>query len=125
MAILSDEALIKEAEKQAMLRACNVSARLTRSEAENLDSLARSRGLQRGDCIRQILRAELARAQASTSPTPELTEIVGLRMLLHNVLKPLMAGQKMSNETFDALAQHVRREKVQAAIDLLTPSGGR
>ena len=125
MAILSDDALRKAAEKQATLRACNVSARLTRTETENLDALARSRGLQRGDCIRQILRAEIARAHASATPTPELSEIVGLRMLLHNVLKPLISGQKMTPETFDALAQHVRREKVQAAIELLIPNGGR
>lgn len=125
MALLSDDSLLKEAEKQATLRAFNVSARLTRSEAADLDTLAQSRGLQRGDCIRQILRAELARVRASASPTPELTELVGLRMLLHNVLKALMSGQKMSNETFDALTQHVRREKVQAAVDLLAADGGR
>lgn len=125
MAILSDDALTKAAEKQATLRACNVSARLTKTEAEDIDSLARARGLQRGDFIRQTLRAELARAKASATPTPELIEIVGLRMLLHNVLKPLIGGQKMTPETFDALAQHVRREKVQAAVELLEPNGGR
>lgn len=125
MAILSDDALMKTAEKQATLRVCNVSARLTKTETANLDALAQSRGLQRGDCIRQILRAEIARAHASATPTPELSEIVGLRMLLHNVLKPLISGQKMTPETFDALTQHVRREKVQAAIELLAPNGGR
>ena len=71
-----------------------------------------------------ILR-ELTKSSEAPDAGPILTEIVGLRMLLHNILKPLIGGQKMTAETFDALAQHVKREKVQAAIELLAPNGGR
>jgi hypothetical protein len=125
MPILTDESLREAVERRTLLRARNVSARLTESETKQLDSLAHSRGLQRGDCIREIISAELARAGRGAAATPELTEIVGLRLLLATVLKPLAIGQRMTEETFDAIVAEVRRAKVAVATELVSQQGAR
>jgi hypothetical protein len=125
MPILTDESLRQAVERKALLRTRNVSARLTESETKQLDSLAQLRGLQRGDCIRDIISAELARAGRGATATAELTEIVGLRLLLATVLKPLAIGQRMTEETFDAIVAEVRRAKVAIATELVSQQGGR
>lgn len=105
-------------------RVCPVTVKLTQNEHRLVTAHANEIGQARSEWVRELILRELTRSKEAPDAGPILTELVGLRMLLHNVLKPLMAGQKMSNETFDALMQHVRREKVQAAIELLARKGG-
>jgi len=61
MSLLSDDDIAEAAPNDAR---CSESAasplRLTRKETRNLDALAKSRGVQRGELIRQLIRDELA-----------------------------------------------------------------
>ena len=112
-------------EKAIANRVCPVTVKFTESELRLVTEHATQIGQARSEWLREVILRELAKSSETPDAGPILTEIVGLRMLLHNVLKPLIVGQKMSSETFDALALHVRREKAQAAMELLATNGGR
>src|ERR1019366_2366602 len=88
MSLLGDEEISEIARQRESFRLTNVSSKLTRSEAERLDDLAKKRGLQRGEFIRQLILDELARDSGDPPVSAELVEILGLRLMLTNLLKP-------------------------------------
>ena len=49
---------------------------------------------------------------------PALAEIVGVRLLLVNVLRPLAAGEKMAPEGFDKMLDQISEIKHQLAAKL-------
>lgn len=125
MALLSDDAITARAERKARARVITAGTKLSRPECDALANYCRVRATNSGDLIRSLILREIYKASAEKAPDPMLTEIVGLRLLLHNVLKPLAAGQKLTSENFDALVLQVRRNKAQAASDLLQQEGVR
>ena len=117
MPLLDDEAIAKKAEQRTSFRLTNVSSKLSRSEAEALDSLAKKRGQQRGELIRQLILAEVQRSDGEPTASPELSELVGIRLMLTNVLKPLATGQKITPEVFDGIMVEVKKRKRAVAIE--------
>ncbi len=51
----------------------------------------------------------------NTASNPMLTEVLGVRLLLVNVLRPLAAGQKMTLEVFDKLLDEISTAKHELA----------
>jgi hypothetical protein len=51
-----------------------------------------------------------------------LAEILGVRLLLVNVLRPLAAGQRLAPEAFDKLLDDISDAKHQLAAKLATSS---
>ncbi len=49
---------------------------------------------------------------------PALAEIVGVRLLLVNVLRPLAAGEKLAPEAFDKMLDQISEVKHQLAAKL-------
>ncbi|HZL53611.1 MAG TPA: ribbon-helix-helix domain-containing protein [Terracidiphilus sp.] len=117
MPLLDGEAIAKKAEQRTSFRLTNVSSKLSRSEAEALDSLAKKRGQQRGELIRQLILAEVERSDGGPTASPELSELVGIRLMLTNVLKPLATGQKITPEVFDGIMVEVKKRKRAVAIE--------
>jgi hypothetical protein len=117
MPLLSDEAIVEKAEQRASFRLTNVSSKLNRSEAERLDSLAKKRGQQRGECIRHLILAELTRDSGEPAASAELSEIVGIRLMLTNLLKPLTTGLKITPEVFDGIMVEVKKRKTALALE--------
>ena len=67
-----------------------------------------------------MIFAELERGKTEFSPSePMLTEILGVRLLLVNVLRPLAAGQKVTPETFDRLLNEISTAKHELAQKLM------
>ena len=64
------------------------------------------------DAILHELRSEPA-------SDPSLAELLGVRLLLVNVLRPLAAGQSMSLEAFDKLLDQISTLKHEMAGKLL------
>jgi hypothetical protein len=116
MPLVSDEAIAERAKQQESFRLTNVSSKLNRSEAERLDTLAAKRGQQRGELIRRLILDELARDDEPTA-SAELTEVIGLRLMLTNLLKPLTTGQKLTPEMFDGIMAEVKKRKKAVAIE--------
>jgi hypothetical protein len=96
-----------------------VTAKLTKEERGRITEFARSQGLARGEWIRDVILRELRGASASD---PSLAEILGVRLLLVNVLRPLAAGQRLTPEAFDKLLDEISDAKHQLAAKLATPS---
>ena len=117
MPLLSDEAMVQTAEQRATFRLTNVSSKLNRSETERFDALAKRRGQQRGELIRRLILDELSRDGGEPAASAELSEIVGLRLMLTNVLKPLATGQKLTPEVFDGIMTEVKKRKRAVAIE--------
>lgn len=95
-----------------------VTAKLTEDERSKVTEFARSQGLARGEWIRSVILREVRGASASD---PSLAEILGVRLLLVNVLRPLAAGQRLTPEAFDRLLDEISDAKHQLAAKLATP----
>lgn len=109
--------MVQTAEQRATFRLTNVSSKLNRSETERFDALAKRRGQQRGELIRRLILDELSRDGGEPTASAELSEIVGLRLMLTNVLKPLATGQKLTPEVFDGIMTEVKKRKRAVAIE--------
>jgi hypothetical protein len=119
MSLLSDDDIAEAAQRREVFRERSVSTRLTRKETRNLDALAKSRGVQRGELIRQLIRGELARDAGTFTASTELTEIMGIRLMLTNLFRPLATGQKLTPEAFDNMVAEVKKRKRSVAEDAL------
>ena len=120
MALLNDDSIAERAQKNELSRMSNVSSRLTNTETEHLDALAKKNGLQRGEFIRQLILDELARDTGEPPVSAELVEILGLRLMLTNLLKPLTTGQKITPDVFDGIIAEVKKHKRSLAIKTRT-----
>ena len=96
-----------------------VTAKLTKEERHNVTEFARSQGLARGEWIRDVILREV---RGSSARDPALAEILGVRLLLVNVLRPLAAGQRLKPEAFDRLLDEISDAKHQLAAKLATPA---
>ena len=89
------------------------------SEVNSVEQLARSRGLHRGEFIRKLILDELARDSGSVTASTELIEIMGIRLMLTNLFRPLATGQRLTPEAFDNMVAEVKRRKRSVAEDEL------
>ena len=97
-----------------------VTAKLTKEERGKVTEFAKSQGLARGEWIRDVILREMRSELASD---PSLAEILGVRLLLVNVLRPLAAGQKLTPEAFDKLLDEISEAKHTLAGKLATSAG--
>ena len=104
----------------ALNRVFPVTAKLTKEERERVTEIARSQGLARGEWIRNAILKEMRGESASD---PSLAEILGVRLLLVNVLRPLAAGQRLTPEAFDKLLDEISEAKHVLAGKLATSAG--
>jgi hypothetical protein len=119
MAILKATAHAISDTDRALNRVFPVTAKLTKAELGRVTEFARSQGLARGEWIRDVILREL---HAGSVSDPSLAEILGVRLLLVNVLRPLAAGQRLAPDAFDKLLDEISDAKHRLAAKLATPS---
>ncbi len=88
-------------------RICAISTRVASDELAELESAAKREGKAIGEWSRDQLIAAVRRPKDDIL----LTELIGLRMFLVNVLRPIALGEDYTDEQFRALLDHVRAEK--------------
>jgi hypothetical protein len=116
MPLLDDKTLAEKAARRAGYRLKTAGTKLNTEELAALERHCRDLGKTPGEVIRQLILAELGRATTNnTASNPTLTEVLGVRLLLVNVLRPLAAGQKMTLEVFDKLLDEISRAKHELA----------
>jgi hypothetical protein len=120
MSSFNDEQLTAEAKAKASYRLIGVTTKLSPREVDDIEGLARKHGLQRGEFIRQLILDELARDSGDLPVSAELVEILGLRLMLTNLLKPLATGQKITLDVFDGIIAEVKKHKRGLAIKTRT-----
>jgi len=120
MSFFNEEQFAAEAKAKASYRHIGVTTKLSPQEVEDIERLARKHGLQRGEFIRQLILDELARDSGEPPVSPELIEIMGLRLMLSNLLEPVATGQTISPETFRGIIAEVKKHKRALAVKTLT-----
>jgi hypothetical protein len=98
-----------------VFRTKTVSTKVTEKEFAEVEALAAERGVSLSEWCREVLLRERGRVAGGD---PTLAEIVGVRLLLVNVLRPLAAGEKMTHEAFDKLLDQIQDIKYQLAATL-------
>jgi len=117
MPLLSEDQLTEEAMKRASFRLVGVTTKLSPHEVADVERLAKKRGQPRGELIRQLILTELRRSDIPPTASPELSEIVGIRLMLTNLLKPLTTGLKITPEVFDGIMVEVKKRKTALAVE--------
>ena len=105
---------------RALNRVFPVTVKLTKDELGRVTEFAKSQGLARGEWIRNVILRE---AEEGPRSDPALAEILGIRLLLVNVLRPLASGQLLASEAFDKLLDEISEAKHQLAVKLAAPAG--
>ena len=88
-------------------RICAISTRVASDELAELERAAKREGKAIGEWSRDQLLAAARRPKDDIL----LTELIGLRMFLVNLLRPIALGEDYTDEQFRALLDHVRAEK--------------
>jgi len=112
MALLKRRADKEVSGERETLRVFPVTAKLTKEERKAVTAFAESQGLARGQWIRDVVLAALRNARSNDAA---LAELLGVRLLLVNVLRPLAAGQKVTPEAFDKLLDEISTAKHELA----------
>lgn len=116
MSLLSTQDGTKKLAHKTVFRNTTRCLKLTAEEARLLDEVATAKGVARSEWMRDVILRELRSQPASD---PSLAEILCVRLLLVNVLRPLAAGQSMSFEAFDKLLDQISNLKHEMARKLL------
>lgn len=93
-----------------------LSTKLTETEYRSVEAASSGDGKTSGEWVRDLIMREL---RSSSEGDAFLAEILGVRLLLVNVLRPLAAGQKLSPEAFDKLLDDIGSTKRDLAAKLI------
>src|SRR6202140_4067355 len=110
----------QKTQRKTIFRNSTVCLKLTQQEVQLLDQVATAKGVARSEWMRDVILREL---RGDSANDPFLAEILGVRLLLVNVLRPLAAGQVLAPEAFDKLLDEISDAKHQLASKLVSPSG--
>jgi hypothetical protein len=113
--IAVEEAITAEALPR---RTHTVGTRLSQEELRQLTGIADSRQVKVGDVLRELVLRAIAQNKSARTPDPVLSEIVGVRLLLVNLLRPGDDQAAMTKESYDALLAEIKRVKKQVAMDI-------
>ena len=116
MSLLAIKNGSKKSTNKTVFRNTTRCLKLTEEEARLVDEVATARGVPRSEWMRDVILREL---RSEPAPDPSLAEILGVRLLLVNVLRPLAAGQNMPLESFDKLLDQISSLKHEMAGKLL------
>ena len=106
-----------EMAQRPQARSNQIGVRLTEDEYAEFERLAWKSGRTIGDWARDRL---IANTGASVDEFNHLmTEIVGLQLFLTEALSPVVCGQRMTSEQYDALLRNVKATKRRAAKDVI------
>jgi hypothetical protein len=115
MALLPDISNAAKKTSKTVFRNTTRCLKLTQDEARLLDEVSTAKGVPRSEWMRDVILREL---RPGTTIDVSLAEVLGIRLLLVNVLRPLASGQKLSPEGFDKLVDDISRAKYELATKL-------
>ena len=95
-----------------------LSTKLTETEYRTVEKASSADGKTTGEWLRDLTLRNL-RSGANDAELIALSEIVGVRLLLVNVLRSLGTGQRMTAEAFDKLVNEIGATKYELAGKLI------
>ena len=120
MPLLAEHNDSQGTQRKTVFRNATVCLKLTQQEVELLDQIATAKGVARSEWMRDVILREL---RGDSANDPSLAEILGVRLLLVNVLRPLAAGQRLTPEAFDKLLDEISEAKHALAGKLAATAG--
>ena len=121
MPLLDEERLTDKAINRSRFRLKTAGTKLNAEELAALEEHCRDRHTTPGEFIRELILTALANSEnEDPANDPSLIEILGVRLLLVNVLRPLAAGQKLTPEAFDKLLDEISTAKHELAGKLVS-----
>jgi hypothetical protein len=120
MPLLAQHNDSQRTQKKTVFRNTTVCLKLTQQEAQLLDQIATAKGMARSEWMRDVILREL---RGDSANDPSLAEILGVRLLLVNVLRPLASGQRLTPDAFDKLLDEISEAKHALAGKLATSAG--
>jgi hypothetical protein len=125
MALLNEKDIRAGQLDRSAYRLNTVATKIGGQELVKLKALAARRRQSTSDLIRELILGELERDSGLSRVDPILSEIVGVRLLLVNLLKPQATGQApYSTVGFEALLDQIKQVKRQVALDIQRDSIG-
>ena len=95
-----------------------LNTKLTETEYRTVEKASSADGKTTGEWLRDLTLRSL-RSGANDTELIALSEIVGVRLLLVNVLRSLGTGQRMTAEAFDKLVNEIGATKYDLATKLI------
>ena len=106
-------------------RVIPASTKVTHSEHKELEAAAKREGKALSEWFRDVLLRE---ARTGRTDAAVFTELIALRLLMNNVLRPIALGGTFTPEAYNQVLAEVKASKHDAAKDVLTqygnPNGG-
>ena len=96
------------------IRTESVAVRVTKDEELTMIRAAATKGV----ALREWAREVLLREARSSGPDALFSEVVALRMMLNELLRPVCCGQTITGKAFDAHLSSIRQTKQQVAQDI-------
>ena len=116
MALLDKENLAAMKAKREKFRLNHVGTKLNDAELKEFTALVEKRKQNPSELIRELIFREIRRDKEGIQASPELSEIIGTRLLLVNTLQPLLTATKaMSAERFNDLLDQIAKVKIELA----------
>jgi hypothetical protein len=98
-------------------RNITLNTKLTETEFAEVVKFCEARQIAFGEWVRELVLRELRGNSGKETPDPLLSEIIGVRLLLVNLLKPQAAGEKpLTMERFEAMLTEIQKVKKQLAL---------
>jgi hypothetical protein len=97
-------------------RTQSIGTKLTPEEETDVLSASEKDGKVPSEWVRDLIMKEL---RTSSAADAMLAEVLGVRLLLVNVLRPLASGQKLSAEAFDKLLDDIGATKYELATKVV------
>ena len=121
MALMDEKDIPAGQLDRSAYRLNTVATKIGGQELVKLKGLAARRRQSTSDLIRELILAELERDSGPSRVDPILSEIVGVRLLLVNLLRPQAT---YSTVGFEALLDQIKQVKRQVALDIQRDSIG-
>jgi hypothetical protein len=100
------------------LRTRSAGAKVTDEEYGEIEKRAEARGLTVGEWCREVILAEVERAEG---PSPEnvMAEVMAVRLLLPNMVGKLLQGERMTAEEIQKLIEKVDGTKFRRVTEVV------
>jgi hypothetical protein len=124
MALLDKESLAAMKAKREKFRLNHIGTKLNDAELKEFTALAEKRKQTPSELIRELICREIKRDKEGVQASPELVEIIGTRLLLVNILQPLLtATNAMSAEKLNDLLNQIAKVKYEVAQEKAKEAG--
>lgn len=97
-----------------------LTTKLTEEERRAVEAAAGAEMKTTGEWLRDLALEAVAENSGRSANSVALSEIIGVRLLLVNVLRTLATGQRLSAEAFDKLLDEIGTAKHELAAKLVS-----